>query len=500
MNIAIRADASTQIGTGHLMRCLAIAQAWQEVEEPVILVMATLTPALETRLKLESLEVIHLSIQPGSTDDARATVAVVKGLGINWVVVDGYHFGTEYQQILKKAGLSLLFLDDYGHAEHYWADIVLNQNVYADEFLYVNREPYTQLLLGTRYALLRQEFWQWQGWQRVISPVANKILVTLGGGDADNVTLKVIQALKMIETEILEVVVVVGGSNPHYEQLQLAIDLSRGSMRLEKNVTNMPELMAWADVGVVAGGSTSWELAFMGLPSIVLILADNQRPIAETLGEMGVAVNLGWHEDVSVTDIAQAMKRLLLSSGMRAEMARCGQELIDGEGTARVLMHLQNKPLRLRPVRQEDCKLLWEWANDPEVRAASFSSEPIPWEKHLQWFSNKFNDSNCYIFIILDNQDEAIGQVRFQRQDRNQAEMSISLDKNKRCSGYGSRIIDIATKEIFTRTSLQVVYAFIKQTNEISIGAFEKASFKKNGTKTIKGNVAIHYVMFKSLE
>jgi UDP-2,4-diacetamido-2,4,6-trideoxy-beta-L-altropyranose hydrolase len=497
MKLLVRVDASIKIGTGHLMRCIALAQVWQNVGGQAVFVIATQATPIEDRLVSEGMDVVHLSVEPGSAEDARKTASLAWQLGATWVVVDGYHFGTEYQRIIQNGGLRLLFIDDYGHAQHYWADIVLNQNIYAHEGLYPNRSPDTQLLLGTRYALLRREFRQWQGWTRKISPVAQKVLVTLGGSDPDNVTLKVIQGLQRVDVQGLEAVVVVGGSNPHYEKLQAAVDASPFPISLERNVTNMPELMAWADVAISAGGSTTWELAFMGLPSLVLVLADNQRAIAEKLGEMGVAVNLGWHTNVSVAEIAQAMKQLLISSRIRAEMARHGQELIDGEGTTRVLMHLQDQPLRLRPVRQEDCKLLWEWANDPEVRAASFSSEPIPWEQHLQWFANKLHDSNCYIFIVFDYEDRAIGQVRFERRDGNEAEISISLDKGKRGSGYGSLFIDKAVKELFRHTSMASVYALIKPNNGISIRAFEKAHFKKLGNKTVRGNVALHYVRVK---
>ncbi|MEQ8384497.1 MAG: UDP-2,4-diacetamido-2,4,6-trideoxy-beta-L-altropyranose hydrolase [Coleofasciculus sp. A1-SPW-01] len=497
MNLLVRVDASIKIGTGHLMRCMALAQAWQNIGGRAIFAIATQATPIEDRLVSEGMNVVHLSVEPGSAEDAIKTANLARQLGATWVVVDGYHFGAEYQRIIKNCGLRLLFIDDYGHAQLYWADLVLNQNIYAHEGLYPNRAPDTQLLLGTRYALLRGEFCQWQEWTRKILPVARKVLVTLGGSDPDNVTLKVIQGLQRVDVPDLEAVVVVGGSNPHYEKLQAAVDASPFPISLERNVTNMPELIAWADVAISAGGSTTWELAFMGLPSLVLVLADNQRAIAEKLGDMGVAVNLGWHEYVSVAEIAQAMKQLLVSSGIRAEMARHGRELIDGEGTARVLMHLQDQPLRLRPIRQEDCKLLWEWANDPEVRSASFSSDPIPWEQHLQWFANKLHDSNCYIFIVFDYEDRAIGQVRFERRNGNEAEISISLDKEKRGSGYGSRIIDIAVKELFRHTSIPSVYALIKPNNETSIKAFEKARFNKLGNKTAMGNLALYYVKFK---
>ncbi|MHC5737311.1 UDP-2,4-diacetamido-2,4,6-trideoxy-beta-L-altropyranose hydrolase [Nostoc sp.] len=334
MKLFIRADASTQIGTGHVMRCLALAQAWQDAGGQAIFVMATEAANLKTRLKSEGMEVIHLPIQLGSTEDAEETAKLARQFNASWVVVDGYYFGAKYQEIIKEFELKLLFIDDYGHAKKYHADIILNQNIHADEGLYINRQPYTQLLLGTSYSLLRREFWHWRGWQRSLPPIAKKLLVTLGGADPDNVTLNVIQGLQ--EVEGLEAVVVVGGSNPHYEQLRSASQKLQFPIRLERNVTNMSDLMAWADVAIAAAGSTSWELAFMGLPSIVLILADNQQDTAEKLGKINVAVNLGWHQDISEVEIAQGIKKLLLAKQVRMEITQKGQKLVDGYGTARI--------------------------------------------------------------------------------------------------------------------------------------------------------------------
>jgi UDP-2,4-diacetamido-2,4,6-trideoxy-beta-L-altropyranose hydrolase len=498
MKLVFRVNASIPIGTGHVMRCLALAQAWQDAGGQPFFAMSTEAQALKSRLQSEGMEVINLSVQMGSAEDAKETATLAQHLGATWVVVDGYHFGAEYQKIIKNFGLNLLFFDDYGHAAHYYSDIVLNQNISASESLYANREPYTQLLLGTRYALLRREFWQWRVWRREMPTQARKILVTLGGSDPDNVTLNVVQALQQVGIEGLEAVVVVGGSNPHYEQLQLAVAESGFPIRLERNVTNMPELMAWADVAITGGGSTTWELAFMGLPSIILVVADNQKAIAEKLDEIGVAVNLGWHEDVAVAHIVRAIPQLLVTSETRAEMSIREQELIDGEGTARVLMLLKGEVIRLRAVCEDDCRLLWEWVNDPDVRAASFSSDTIPWDRHRQWFANKLHDSNCHIFMVLDRQDTPIGQVRFEARDHQQAEIGISLDKGKRGAGYSSTLIDKAVKKLFRLTPIQAVHAFIKPSNEPSIRAFEKAHFKRIGRKIVSGNLAWHYVRVKT--
>jgi UDP-2,4-diacetamido-2,4,6-trideoxy-beta-L-altropyranose hydrolase len=336
MKLLIRVDASTEIGTGHVMRCLALAQALQDEGGEAIFALATHAPNLESRLKSEGMKVVHLEIEAGSVEDASETSALARSCSCQWIVVDGYHFRGEYQRRIKDAGSSLLFIDDYGHAEHYYADFVLNQNVYAHEGFYQNRESYTKLLLGTKYALLRREFWQWQGCVREIPPVAKKVLVTLGGADPENVTLKVIQALQKVAAEGLEVVVVVGGHNPHYEKLLAAVKKSEVSIELRRNVTNMPELMAWAYVAIAAGGSTTWELAFMGLPSLLIVLADNQRAIAEELNNIKAAINLGCHENLTNNHIAKNIQILLMRKDLRANMiCRC-QKLVDGKGSFQV--------------------------------------------------------------------------------------------------------------------------------------------------------------------
>jgi spore coat polysaccharide biosynthesis predicted glycosyltransferase SpsG len=132
--LVIRVDASTQMGTGHLMRCLALGQAWRDSGGHAIFAMAMEAPKLEMRLQAEGMEVIHLSARPGSDDDAIQTAHLARRRDASWIVADGYHFGANYQRTIKEAGLRLLFIDDDGQAEHS-ADIVLNQNLHARRFL-----------------------------------------------------------------------------------------------------------------------------------------------------------------------------------------------------------------------------------------------------------------------------------------------------------------------------------------------------------------------------
>jgi len=332
--LLIRADGSARTGTGHVMRCLALAQGWQRTGGQVVFAQAESTPKLVERLNRDGMEVVQLHVAPGTPEDAAQTAEQARSRAASAIVADGYAFGAAWQQRIKAAGFRLLLLDDYAHAEHYSADWVLNQNLNADANLYVQRQPYTQLLLGTRYAQLRHEFLAWAKWQRGFPPVARRVLVTLGGSDPDNVTSKVIAALAPLHEA--EIVVVVGGSNPRLAELEAAGRTAQSTLRLVVDATNMPELMAWADVAVAAAGTTSLELAFMGLPALTFVLADNQRASGEQLQTAGLARNLGWHSDVSPDRILDALAELQTDLPARLEMSQRGRAAVDGAGTERV--------------------------------------------------------------------------------------------------------------------------------------------------------------------
>jgi UDP-2,4-diacetamido-2,4,6-trideoxy-beta-L-altropyranose hydrolase len=344
--LIIRADATSEIGTGHVMRCLALAQAWIDQGGEVVFISHCESDALGKRITAEGINLLSLEKPHPDPFDWNLTRGILDKLKTRgtkshpWLVVDGYHFDAGYQKSIKAAGCKLLWIDDYGHAAHYYADLVLNQNISADPSLYNHREPYTQLLLGTHYALLRREFKRWQGWQRQISPVARKVLVTLGGADPDNVTSKVIQALKQVDVPGLEARIVIGSANPHLKLLKHEIR-NESRMHLLTNIAEMSDLMAWADVSISAGGSTCWELAFMGLPGIILIIAENQRANAEALGREGIGINLGWHQDLSVEKLSSQLQRLMINSRLRSLISKQSQKLVDGIGGRRVLQALR---------------------------------------------------------------------------------------------------------------------------------------------------------------
>jgi RimJ/RimL family protein N-acetyltransferase len=229
----------------------------------------------------------------------------------------------------------------------------------------------------------------------------------------------------------------------------------------------------------------------MGVPSVVLVMAENQSIIAEELGKIGVVFNLGWHEQVSSSQVAQAMTRLLLSAEARTGITSRGLNLVDGDGVGRVLMRVREHRIRLRRVREEDERLIWEWANDPSVRAVSFSSEPIVWEHHLKWFQSKLNDPDCIFYVALNEEDIPVGQIRYDVKN-GEATVSISLGSSFRGKGYGNEIIELSSWKLFNILDAKSIHSYVKMGNEASVKMFLEAGFKKMGMEMMYGEQAVH--------
>ncbi len=500
--LTIRADAGVAMGTGHVMRMIALAQAWREDGGEAVFLCAEITPVLEERVRAEGFSLEKLAVVPGGKEDLEATCSAVSRHGGKsspvTVALDGYQFGSDFQRGVKATGRRLLLVDDYGHADFYHADLVLNQNICAQAQLYASRGDATKLLLGPEYALLRREFLQFQSGAGDIPERAARLLVTLGGADGDNVTKKVIDALA---GSGLEVKVAVGGSNPHLASLRQAVDeASREDTKIGLVIDSreMPQLMAWADFAVAAAGSTSWELAFSGLPTLFLILADNQAGNAWEMEHRGFGLCLGEHSQFDEQRFRDSVFSLAANRRMRAGFVSRGRELVDGRGARRVASLLASEDeIHLRPLSKEDFRLIWDWANDPVTIANSFESAAIPWEQHREWCEDKMNNPRCSFWIACSRNLGQLGVVRFDQKD-GEATISVSLGPHARGRGYGRKIIRLACDQLFQSSEVNLVRALIKPANRASIRVFERAGFRRDVSTMVKGQPAEQYLLCRS--
>jgi UDP-2,4-diacetamido-2,4,6-trideoxy-beta-L-altropyranose hydrolase len=337
--LVMRADANVQIGIGHVMRCLALAQEWRDRGGEVAVISQELPLHLRERFRAERIAVEQSRGVSGNSGDAEHLANRAEQLEARWVVVDGYSFGTDYQQKVKSRGFKLLFVDDSASAGQYAGDLLLNQNVDATELMYRDRVGSARLLLGPRYALLRQEFRRTRPPNRDFTNPAQKLLVTFGGTDPAGLSRKATEAVQLLGNIALEVRFLMGATAPALQCMkQIALP---GNAKLIVDPRSMVESMLWADAALTAAGSTCWELCYMGIPALVVIVAENQVRIAQGLEVSGAAENLGHHSRLSAADIAQAIASLLSRPVSRKELSTHARALVDGYGAARVCQAMQ---------------------------------------------------------------------------------------------------------------------------------------------------------------
>ncbi len=340
--ILIRADASTTQGTGHVMRCLALALALRERDVRILLAVAECPEALVERVQASGVEVERLAVEVGSSADAAATLALARGASAAWVVLDGYHFDLDFQRALGGDGLRLALIDDFAHLPGYEADLLLNQNSHAraEDYPGVHR-----LLLGPSHALLRSEFVEALGRRsaRSFGGPVRRLLVTMGGSDPGNATTCLLEALGALGSEPLETRVLVGAANPHRAAVDAAASRVPGCRVLDP-VKDMVPLLEWADMAICAGGSTLWEMAAFGVPAACVILAENQRPIVADLRQRGMVADLGWDRDLAVERCSSELGALMADGERRRRMSEVGRELVDGAGAERVAAALLELP------------------------------------------------------------------------------------------------------------------------------------------------------------
>ncbi len=468
------------------MRCLALAQVWKRAGGSVTFLMPEGWPAIEQRIRAEACGLQVLK----SVQFPRAVLDRLRHGKPGRVVLDGYAFGTHEQLTLSEAGNQVLMVDDFAHASDYPVNWVLNQNVYACEQMYARRRTDTRLLLGTSYALLREEFRPFLGWKRSVPDRANKLLITIGGSDPGNLSARILESLSLLQREDLEVVLVAGGANPHLSELQEVQERSKIRVRLVSNSLEMPALMAWADVAVSGAGGTSYELCYMGLPALLFVISENQRGVAEQLSKLSAAVYAGGVADFDAHKFAETLRRCIESPEARRAMSDRGRELVDGLGAARVKAAMLNREIHLRLCRETDCQLLFSWANDPEVRRVSFHPDIVTWEGHQAWFSQRLVDPQSVIYTGENREGEPVGVVRFHL-DGDRAVLSVSVAPQVRGAGWGRELIKLAIQVLTRLRAPGSVEAFVKPDNSASIRLFESCGFCRERIVEVAGQPAL---------
>lgn len=337
--IVIRADASVEIGTGHVMRCLAVAQALQDEGYDCVFATAAGTSALDARLKDEGFGQIRLPGPPGGPGDLGALLALLDRLDPRGVIIDGYGFNPAYRAALwasaSERGASVLAFDDTAEVEALHADIVVNAALHAERLPYVRIAAGARLLVGPSHAPLRREVRLAAGATLPSFEQRDSILLTFGGSDPFAFTGPCLERLAPTLPAGARLVAVTGGSNPLAGEIAALGAKWPDRVLTLHDTPSMGALMAQAGLAVSAGGGTTAELAALRVPTLLVVVADNQALAAE-------ASSAGWCEVIDArksdaTDrVAQRALDLWRNLPARRRMAEAAGGLVDGMGAMRI--------------------------------------------------------------------------------------------------------------------------------------------------------------------
>lgn len=493
MRIAIRVDASPEIGLGHLQRCLALAAALRETGVECVFVTRDLGVDAADRIARAGHPVHRLppvgaapifgggpsnatwsqvawSVDVGQTCDALA------GTTVQWMVVDHYSFDARWHRtVADKLTTRIAVIDDLADRS-LDSDLLIDQNLHGD-----HRRKYhdvlvhpVALLAGPRFALLDKAY----ATASRCSPAhpVRSIGIFMGGTDAREVSALALRACREEAGFEGDIEIVTTSANPRHQALiTFANQWPRTRVTLD-----LPQLTGFFgrhDVQIGSGGGAMWERCCIGAPTLVTVVAENQRTVVGELRRLGAVVTPDPVDDISPKALAGGLRPLLDNAGLRQTLSATTQMLVDGLGARRVAAWLNASNLRVRPATQADSVTVHAWRNHPATRQTSRQSAPISFDEHARWFDQVLTDPDRILLIGVIG-ELAIGVVRFDRKDDETCEVSIYLDPAMYGLGLGAALLQAGEAHaIAFGRGFQQFIAAVLPGNAASIQMFASAGY-----------------------
>ncbi len=367
MRVAVRTDAAVHIGTGHVMRCLTLADQLRASGAEVVFVCREHQGHLCSFIEIKGYRVARLPQAQGAggsdagdqpsprrlpenkqsyaawlgvdwTLDAKQTLAVL-GEGVwDWLIVDHYGLDGRWHGTMRQRCRRVMVIDDLAEG-WYDCDLLLNQNLGSREADYANGvSPGCRILAGAKYALLRPEFSAMRATSlaRRERPQLKQLLLSMGGVDRHNATGAVLAALKNCALPPdCRITVAMGAQAPWLEAVRKTAASVRWDTRVLCDAANMAQLMTVSDLAIGAAGSSSWERCCLGLPTLTVVVAANQAQAAEYLEGVGATINLGFADQLAAP-LAEAVDRIGADLDLLRVMSAAAANVVDGRGTTEV--------------------------------------------------------------------------------------------------------------------------------------------------------------------
>lgn len=497
----IRADASLAIGTGHVMRCLVLADALKNRGFEVHFLCRNHTGHLGDYIAERGFTVHLLPLgsegyatlsdaPPHATwlgampqEDAAACGEIIGAVGgADVLVIDHYALDRRFESPLRAVARRIIVIDDLAD-RHHDCDVLIDQNFGSeDSKRYATLVPQaTRLQVGPQHALLAGGYAAARNasLSRRDGSI-NRILVFLGGVDADNVTLRVLKTLVGMPNLVAhrEILAVVGRGNRHRDAIA-AFASSHDNITILPPQPSLVALMADADLAIGAGGVAALERAALGLPSITVAVADNQVGQASALAEAGGTISLGRLSSGFELTLEAALALLLQNPPLVRHLSATSAALCDGRGISRLLDEIDPPTIELRPATRDDAETMWHWRNHPDTRRFSGTGDEIPLDSHLAWFHATLSRTDRLLLIGNDHAGD-VGVLRFDL-DGDRAVISVYLSPERRGEGLGRWLISAGTTYLETHhPTVRRIEAEVRVDNASSRRAFKATGYSED--------------------
>jgi UDP-2,4-diacetamido-2,4,6-trideoxy-beta-L-altropyranose hydrolase len=458
MRVAFRVDASSRIGLGHLVRCLALARAVRSLGADVLVLMRRHDVDVSARIAEADCALRWLA-PPGSNDvdavavkepvhaswagvpwyiDAAESAREVSAWNASWVVIDHYSFDARWHRHIRgEAGVRIAAIDDLADRD-LDVDLLIDHNFVKDhQTKYAGRvAPRTPILGGPRFALIGPAYAK--GPRYVFGGAVRKIGIFMGGVDASDLTTRAWEGCRRTAGFRGEIGIATTSANPHLLRLRAHIAHDHDTS-LAVDLPDLSDFFAEHDLQIGAGGGATWERCCAGAPALTLVVAENQLGVVEELSAAGVVAALPSGHDPTAETIGRAVAELLGQPDRLATMSARSRKLVDGLGAERVALSMLASTLQVRRAVLGDAEMMHAWRNDPATRAFSRAADPIDYDGHLQWLQTVLDDANR-LLLIGQIGSRPVGVVRFDRHGFD-LEVSIYLDPSLQGLGLGGRLL-----------------------------------------------------------
>ena len=373
-NIAFRVDATNQIGTGHFMRCLSLADMLKRQGLQILFVSRHLPEHLGAMLATKGHRCSLLDdvdkqatqgglahshwLECSQVQDADETIKALSGKQWDWLIVDHYALDIEWESVMRPYSKYIMVIDDLADRKHD-CDLLLDQNYYCDMGRrYQALVPkHCVTLLGPSYVLLRAEFYEARRELRERDGSVRRIHVFFGGSDLTNQTKNVVEAVKLLGDIDIKVDVVVGADNPYRNEIR-ALCEELANVGFHCQVSNMADLIQRSDLGIGAGGTAMWERCFLGLPTMTVVVADNQERTAKDVGSIGAIEYLGWYNQLDPEIYASEISKLIKNPQRVKQIGEEALSIMRGKAGSveEVMHHIETNTEGLHPLCTDNAK------------------------------------------------------------------------------------------------------------------------------------------------